>query len=85
MERIASPPVRRCANITGKYLSNMEEIYDKECLREGLEMIEGMTVKEIRRGLPEGYGFFIFGDSSWAILKADKAKGDTKVITYTEL
>lgn len=56
--------------------NDMEEIYDKEALQNGLEQIENMTVKEIRRGLPEGYGFFISGDSSWAILKADKAKRD---------
>lgn len=57
----------------------MEEIYDKEALKEGLEEIENMTVKEIRRGLREGYGFFIFGDSSWAILEADKAQRDIKM------
>lgn len=51
-----------------------EKIYDEEVLKENLEEIENMTVKEIRRGLREGYGFFIFGDSSWAILEADEAK-----------
>lgn len=67
-------------NITGRYLNDMEEkIYDEEVLKENLEEIENMTVKEIRRGLREGYGFFIFGDSSWAILEADKAKRDIKM------
>ena len=69
-----SLPVRHCASITGKYLSDMEEIYDKEVLQDGLEQIENMAVREIRQGLREGYGFFIFGDHEWAILKADKAK-----------
>lgn len=46
----------------------MEEIYDKDALQEGLELIENMTVKEIRSSLPKGYGFLIYGDSHWAIL-----------------
>lgn len=49
----------------------MEEIYDKDALQEGLELIENMTVKEIRSSLPKGYAFLIYGDSHWAIL-ADK-------------
>ena len=57
-------------------LSDMEEIYDKKALQDGLELIENMTVREIRQGLPEGYGFFITGDHEWAILKADKVKRD---------
>lgn len=64
-----SPPARRCASITERYLSDMEEIYDKDALQEGLEHIENMTVKEIRSSLPKGYAFVIYGDSHWAILK----------------
>lgn len=64
----SSPPARRCASIIEKYLSDMEEIYDKEVLQENLEIIENMTVKEIRSSLPKGYGFLIYGDSHWAIL-----------------
>ena len=63
------PPVRHYASITGRYLSDMEEIYDKDALREGIELIENMTVKEIRSSLPKGYAFVIHGDSHWAILK----------------
>ena len=46
----------------------MEEIYDKGVLQENLELIENMTVKEIRASLPKGYGFLIYGDSHWEIL-----------------
>lgn len=46
----------------------MEEIYDKNALQEGLELIENMTVKEIRSSLPKGYAFLIYGDCHWAIL-----------------
>lgn len=60
-------------------LSDMEEIYDKKALQDGLELIENMTVREIRQGLPEGYGFFISGDHEWAILKTDKDH-DTRTI-----
>lgn len=54
----------------------MEEIYDEKALQDGLEQIENMTVREIRQGLREGYGFLIYGDHEWAILKADKIKRD---------
>lgn len=55
-------------------MSNMEEIYDKDAWEEILAEIEEMTVKEIRKLLPDGIGFFIFGDSHWAILKAEEIK-----------
>lgn len=55
-------------NTIGKFLNDMEEIYDKEVLQENLERIENMTVKEIRAHLPKGYAFVIYGDSHWAIL-----------------
>lgn len=54
----------------------MEEIYDKAALKENIERIENMTVSEIRKGLPEGYAFMIYGDSYWAILKRDEIKTD---------
>ena len=58
----------RCANITGRFLSDMDEIYDKGVLQANLERIENMTVKEIRASLPKGYAFAIYGESHWAIL-----------------
>lgn len=69
----------RAEELANELFPEMEEIYDEGVLKEGLEEIENMTVKEIRRGLREGYGFFIFGDSSWAILEADKTKRDIKM------
>lgn len=71
-----SPPAKHYVSTIVKYLSDMEEIYDKAALKENIERIENMTVSEIRKGLPEGYAFMIYGDSYWAILKRDEIKTD---------